>query len=373
MPKLIYEELIEQKIRDDAVLQSIGDGLLVIIDIDKGGKIIYANSVFEQLTGWKLKEILNKSIVHVLPREDKDGKIVHFKDRIISKVLAGEKIVSDLTNPFYYIRRDKSRFPVASVITPILVNKKIVGAVETFRDISKESVADKAKTEFASLVSHQLRTPFSTINWYVELLLSKDVGKLNEKQTQYLEEVYRASKRMVNLINVLLSISRIEMGTTIVEKEPTDIVKLAETILKERQLEMRKRRLKLSEIYDKNIPKIQADPKQLAMIFQNLLSNAIQYTSDGDKVTLKINKGKKDILITVTDTGIGIPKDARDKIFTRFFRAENAKVRDAEGTGLGLYILKAIIDQMNGKIWFDSIEGKGTTFYVSLPQEEVKK
>lgn len=109
------------------------------------------------------------------------------------------------------------------------------------------------------------------------------------------------------------------------------------------------------------------------MLFQNLLSNAIKYTDCGGKVTLKINKGKNDILITVTDTGMGIPKDARDKIFTRFFRADNAKTKDAEGTGLGLYILKAIIDQMNGRIWFESKISKGTTFYVSLPREEVTK
>lgn len=245
MSKLTYQELIEQKVRDDAVLQSIGDGLLVIVDVDKGGKIIYANKVFEQMTGWRLKEILNKPVINVLPREDKDGKIVPFKDRIITKVLAGEKVVADLNDPFYYIRKDQSKFPAASVITPIVINKKIVGAVETFRDISKESAADKAKTEFASLVSHQLRTPFSTINWYIELLLSKDAGELNAKQTQYLEEVYSASKRMVNLINVLLSISRIEMGTTVIEKESTDIVKLAETILKERLLEIQKKGLNL--------------------------------------------------------------------------------------------------------------------------------
>lgn len=373
MPKLTYLELVKQKIRDDAVLKSIGDGLLVVVDVDKGGKIIYANNEFEHLTGWRLKEILNKSVVSILPREDKDGKIVHFKDRIVSKVLAGEKIVTDLASPFYYIRKDKSRFPVASVITPILVKNKIIGAVETFRDISKEVAADKAKTEFASLVSHQLRTPFSTINWYIELLLSEDVGKLNEKQTQYLEEVYRASKRMVNLINVLLSISRIEMGTAIFEKRLTDIVNLAEIILKEDQPEIQKKRIKVSKLYDKNIPKIHADPKQMSMIFQNLLSNAIKYTSNEGKITLKIEKQKDDILIAIEDTGMGIPESAKDKIFTRFFRAKNAKVRDAEGTGLGLYILKTIIDQMNGKIWFDSIEGKGTTFYVSLPQEEVKK
>ena len=127
---------------------------------------------------FKKREQLNKPVTDVLPREDKEGNLVSFKERIVTKVLAGQKVISDLTQPFFYQRKDKSKFPVASVITPIIVNKKIVGAVETFRDISKESEADKAKTEFASLVSHQLRTPLSAMKWLGEMLLNGDVGEL---------------------------------------------------------------------------------------------------------------------------------------------------------------------------------------------------
>ncbi len=367
MPKIKPQQLILQKIRDDAVLSSIGDGLIVILDVDKGGKIVYANKVFEEMTGWKLKEIINRKITEVLPREDKEGKIVSFKKRIVTKVLAGEKVVADLTQPFYYIRKDKSKFPVASVITPIIFNKQIIGAVETFRDISKESEADKAKTEFASLVSHQLRTPFSTINWYVELLLSKDVGSLNEKQTQYLQEIYKASKRMVALINVLLSVSRIEMGMSLVEEKSTDMISLAKVILNEFEPEIKEKGLKIEKTFNKNIPQILADSKQLTMIFQNLLSNAIKYTLKGGKVRLGIGLKGKEIMITVADNGIGIPKTDQLKIFSRFFRADNAKEKEAEGAGLGLYLLKAIVDLIGGKIWFKSQEDKGTTFYVTFP------
>ncbi len=367
MLKLTYQQLIEQNVRDDAVLQSLGDGLIVIVDVDKGGRIAYVNKVFEDMTGWTLKEVLNKPVVEVLPREDKEGKTVPFKERIVSKVLAGEKVTADLMSPFYYIRKDKSKFPVASVITPIVLNGKIVGAVETFRDISKEHDADRAKSEFASLVSHQLRTPFATINWYIELLLSEDAGKLNEKQKQYLQEAYHASKRMVNLVNILLSISRIEMGTTIIEAKPTDIVSLAEIIIKENKLEIQKKKLKLGTIYSKNIPLIFVDPKQLSMVFQNLLSNAIKYTPVGGEINLEIGFKGKEVIITVKDTGMGIPKSAQPFIFSRFFRADNAKENEPEGAGLGLYIIKSIVDQMMGKIWFESKENKGATFYLTIP------
>jgi signal transduction histidine kinase len=190
---------------------------------------------------------------------------------------------------------------------------------------------------------------------------------MNAQQTEYLEEVYRASQRMVNLINVLLSISRIEMGISIDEAKQVDTVALAEVILKESKLEMETKKLILKKSYSKNIPQIYADPKQVTMIFQNLISNAIKYTSEGGKVSVDIHTKGNDLLINVGDTGMGIPDEAAAKIFTRFFRATNAKEAESEGTGLGLYILKAIIEQIKGKIWFDTKEHAGTTFHVSLP------
>jgi len=371
--KQTYQQLIDQNIRNDAVLQSIGDGLIVIVDVDRGGKIAYVNKVFEEMTGWKLKEVLNKSIVKIVPRQDKNGKTISFSDRIITKVLAGEKVTTDLASPFYYIRKDKSSFPVASVITPIILKGKIVGAVETFRDISKESESDKAKTEFASLVSHQLRTPFATINWYVELLLAKDIGPLNQKQEDYLREVYKASKRMVALVNVLLSVSRIEMGTLDIDKKMIDITCLAETIIDEEKLSIKEKSLKISKRIAKNIPKILADPKQLTIVFQNLLSNAIKYSPKRGKISLKIEHEDKNIKITVTDSGIGIPKADRPKIFDRFFRADNAKEIEPDGVGLGLYISKAVIEMMGGKIWFKSQVKKGTVFYITIPVNQKLK
>ncbi len=367
LEKKIHERtksLANAKARDEAMLASIGDGLVMV---DKKGKIVYVNKSFEEMLGWKGQEIIGKSMVGVVPREDQSGAKVLFKERILTHVLSGEKFIADLTNPFYYIRKDKGRLPVSSIVAPVVLGRKIVGAVETFRDISKEKEVDKTKTEFASLVSHQLRTPFSTINWYVELLLSQDVETLNEKQIKYLEEIEHASKRMVNLINVLLSISRIEMGTTVIEKGPVDIVKLAETVLNEFQPELQKKNLRVSKIYDKNISLLQVDSKQLFIIFQNLLSNSIKYTSDGGKINLTVGLKKDDIIITIADTGMGIPKEIQPKIFTRFFRADNAKEVDAEGIGLGLYIVKAVVEQMAGKIWFESKRGKGTKFYVILP------
>ena len=371
--------LAEAKAKDEAILASIGDGMVVV---DKEGKITYVNQAFEEMVGWKAQEVLGKYIVEVVPREDEKGDVVLLKERILSKVLSGEKIVVNLVAPFYYIRKDKSRFPAISIITPTILDGKILGAVETFRDITKEKDIDKAKTEFVSLASHQLRTPLSTVNWYAEMLLSGDAGKLNEEQKKYLGEVYKSNQRMVSLVNALLNVSRLELGTFVIEPEPTNVVELARSVIGEQKPQIDEKKVTLSTIFEKNIPTIQADPKLLRMIIENLLSNSVKYTPEGGKIEISLSlDDKKNVLIKVSDTGYGIPKNQQDKIFTKLFRADNVREKDNEGTGLGLYIIKSIIEHSGGKVWFKSpavgrVEGDenpGTTFYVVLPLDGIKK
>jgi PAS domain S-box-containing protein len=342
------------------------------------------------MLGWKAQEIIGKSMVEVVPREDVNGVEVLFKERILTQVLSGKKFVANLTNPFYYIRKDKTRFPVSSIVAPVVLASKIVGAVEVFRDITKEKEIDKAKTEFVSLASHQLRTPLSTVSWYSEMLLAGDVGEMTPEQKKYLEEIYHGNQRMVDLVNTLLDVSRIELGTFIMESKPIDIVKLAQGVIEEHKLQIREKRIRFSNSFGKNIQNIQADPKILRMVVQNLLSNAIKYTPEGGKVEVSISlkrgnlknvesgfknrktAGGDTVLLKIIDTGYGIPIDQQNKIFTKLFRADNVIGKDTEGTGLGLYIAKSIVEQSGGKIWFESDENKGTTFYVQLPIQKPK-
>ncbi len=358
-------DLEQIRSRDEAILASIGDGLVVV---NKRGEISYVNRSFEEMLGWKSQEVIGKSMVEVVPREDSSGTEVLFKERILTQVLSGKKFIADLTNPFYYIRKDKSRFPASSIVAPVVLNGKIIGAVEVLRDITKEKEIDKAKTEFVSLASHQLRTPLSTVSWYSEMLLAGDIGEVTPDQKKYLEEIYHGNQRMVDLVNTLLDVSRIEMGTFIVESKPTDMVKLAKGVIDEHKLQIFEKRIKFIYSFKKGIPLIQADPKILRMVIQNLLSNAIKYTPEGGKVEVSISLVKNNgILFKVSDTGYGIPNDQQNRIFTKLFRADNVVSEDTEGTGLGLYIAKSIVEQSGGKIWFESSENKGTIFYVTLP------
>jgi len=364
------KDLEQIRAKNEAILTSIGDGLVVV---DKEGKITYINKSFEEMLGWKSQEIIGKSMVEVVPREDVNGVEVLFKERILTQVLSGKKFVANLTNPFYYIRKDKTRFPVSSIVAPVVLASKIVGAVEVFRDITKEKEVDKAKTEFVSLASHQLRTPLSTVSWYSEMLLAGDVGEVTPEQKKYLEEIYRGNQRMVDLVNTLLDVSRIELGTFIMESKQIDIVKLAQEVIDEHKLQIREKRIRFGSSFGKDIGSMQADPKILRMVIQNLLSNAVKYTPEGGRVELSIClKYINVILLKIVDTGYGIPKDQQDKIFTKLFRADNVVGKDTEGTGLGLYIAKSIVEQSGGKIWFESDENKGTTFFVELPLKRVK-
>ena len=217
------------------------------------------------------------------------------------------------------------------------------------------------------------------------MLIDGDAGKLNTKQKEYLNEVYTGNQRMVALVNALLNVSRLEMGTFTVEPEPTDIIEISKTVIKEMLPMIKKKEIIVKENYASVLPKINIDPKFIRVVFQNLISNAIKYTPEKGIVKIIIELRKKDeaidgatalfdsLFISVTDKGYGIPKNQQDKIFSKLFRADNVRERDTEGTGLGLYIVKSIIEHSDGKIWFKSKENKGSTFFVLLPLKGMKK
>jgi len=359
--------LEQAKAKDEALLSSIGDGVFAT---DAEGRIIFVNQVALDALRWNPKvEILGRKATDAIRMEDEAGKILSGDKRPLSQVLkaAGATRATKVSGDNYYIRSDKTRFPVSITVSPVMVEGTAIGAIEVFRDITKEKDVDRAKTEFVSLASHQLRTPLSTINWYSEMLLAGDAGKITSEQRKYIEEIYRGNQRMVALVGDLLNVSRIEVGTFTVDPEPTNIVELAKQIVMDLEPRIFKRKIGLEEHYDEKIPILNLDPKLTGIVIDNLLSNAIKYTPEKGHIDISIRKETDNIQISVKDTGYGIPADQQNKIFAKLFRADNILDKATDGTGLGLYITKAIIDYSGGKIWFESKENQGTTFYVSLP------
>jgi len=380
----VLEDLQEEKLgeeiaeaKDKATLLSIGDGLIAT---DEKGYITCVNLEAEKLIGWKKGEVLGKEFLKVLFIENEKGQPIPIEKRpahmaLLGRPSNGTTTSSIIRSAYYYVRTNGTRFPVSIKVRPIILNNKIIGTIEVFRNTEREREVDKAKTEFVSLASHQLRTPLTMISWYTEMILKGDVGKVVPSQKKYLEEIYYGNKRMIELVNTLLDVSRIELGTLPVRLNPTDIIALTQTILAEQKPQIEKKRHSIIKRFAKNIPVMTTDRQLLKIIIQNLMSNSVEYTAPGGKIEIAISFDDKkgDILIQVSDNGYGIPENQQSKIFTKLFRADNVRAKDTDGTGLGLYIVKSIVNNFGGKIWFKSQENKGSTFYVSLPLNSAKK
>ncbi|MFA9288624.1 MAG: ATP-binding protein [Weeksellaceae bacterium] len=266
-------------------------------------------------------------------------------------------------------RPDKSLIHLKATSVPIKDSQGlVVTIVSVFEDVTKEKEIDRMKTEFISLASHQLRTPLSAMKWFLEMLIAGDAGKLNKEQQEYAQNVSQANERMITLVNSLLNISRIESGRLIVDPQPTDLKKLAETVITELQPKIKEKDISMIVSVHDKLSTINVDPKLVTEVYTNLLTNAIKYTPNSGEISLFISEKNDEIITQVSDTGMGIPEEEHDKIFTKFYRASNVVKAVPEGTGLGLYMVKSIIESSGGKLWFTSGKDKGTSFWFSLPK-----
>jgi len=257
-------------------------------------------------------------------------------------------------------------------ISTIIVKSKEekVGKLVVLRDVTRSKFIEKSKTEFVSIAAHQLRTPLSAIKWTIRMLLDGDIGTITGGQRDLLGKTYKSNERMIHLINDLLNITRIEEGRFLYKVEVQDIVSICEKVVVSLKDSAQKREVDLK--FDKpikKIPGVVVDAEKIFFVFQNLINNAINYTEPKGKVRVSIEylEEKKEILVSIEDSGIGIPEDQKSRVFSRFFRAGNAIRKETDGTGLGLYIAKNVIDAHKGRIWFESKEGEGSTFRFTLP------
>lgn len=247
----------------------------------------------------------------------------------------------------------------------------IVGVVFVFSDVTKEKEVDRMKTEFISITSHQLRTPLSSMKWFLEMLINKDAGELPEKAQGIVNDIYVSNERIITLVNDLLDVSRIEAGKMQNEPTPTNLIEFLKSMLSEAEQQFKKRNQTFEFRRPDTLPRVMVDPKLVWQVLSNLLSNASKYTPEGGKISLELASRDDAVLCTVTDNGYGIPEFQQHRIFEKFFRADNtAKM---EGTGLGMHIAQQLAEALGGKLWFESVEGKGTTFYFIIPYEGMKE
>jgi signal transduction histidine kinase len=223
------------------------------------------------------------------------------------------------------------------------------------------------KSEFISVASHQLRTPLSAIRWETELLLSKHAEGLDARQLKTIENISSLSHKMTRLVNDLLDVAQIDQRRLILKRKPFDLAKNVETSLEELKPIFSERHIEYAFKAEKNLPMAVADQEKMKLVVDNLIRNAVKYTTSGGKVEVGLFQRKENLVFEVKDNGVGIPEEQQDRVFQKFFRSDNAAKYQTEGTGLGLYIAKNVIEQLGGKIWFQSIENVGSIFSFSLP------
>jgi signal transduction histidine kinase len=242
-----------------------------------------------------------------------------------------------------------------------------LGGVIVYHDISREALADRLKTEFIATASHELRTPLTSIRGYVDLLLLGTLGPLSQPQSDFLKVVKNNVARLVELIDDLLDVSKIEGGEIRLRRESVDVSEVLYEVGESLYSQFTERSISLAIDVQEGLPKLMADRKRLRQIVLNLASNACKYTPTGGHVDMLLRNGGNRLRVEVRDTGVGIAEVAREHIFTPFYRADNPLRDEVGGTGLGLSITKTLVDLHGGEIWFDSREGEGTTFSFTLP------
>ncbi len=362
-PPQLDNTVSEQEAKADAIFYSIGDGAIVV---DEFGRITKVNPAARRILGYSKQELIGKWFPKKVTMVDASDQPLNLIDRPISRaVLTGQPI----SEKAFYRHKKGHKIPVAITVSPIVVGGKPIGAVEVFRDISFEEEVDRMKSEFISLASHQLRTPLSAVKTYSHMLIDGYMGEITPAQRDSLATIVNAANRMNELISTLLNITKIESGTIAIRLGLINIEKAVREVIKELSLQAVSKSIKLSLKVSGEASKIiRTDKLILKEVLTNVMSNAIKYTPDGGSVKTTIKLRDDDVMISVKDTGWGIPKYSQDQIFSKFFRAHNIVKRETSGTGLGLYLVKGLIDTIGGKIWFKSQEGSGTQFYITLPR-----
>ena len=363
-------QIEHEKAKSDALFTSMGDGAVAT---DEDGRISRINKAALDILGYDDPyELLGKWYPKTIIAEDEEGNIIPSINRPITRAFLTGLPVSDR---IIFHRKDGSLVNVSLTVSPIILENEPIGAIQVLRDITEEIAVERAKDEFISLTSHQLRTPLTSIRLFSELLSDNSTGALSPIQKDYLSKISNSTERMILLVGDILNVSRIELGRIQIQPKLIDVTKLIagridelEPIAKEKGIAMKFKKPRPS------LPDIKLDPSLIGQVIHNLLANALRYTDKKrGKIEVELLRAGNKCQITVRDNGIGIPDNVRARVFDRFFRAENARSVAAEGTGLGLYLVKMIVELAGGKIWFDSNIGEGTTFFVTLPMRGMKK
>lgn len=356
------QELELVKAHSDAVFSSIGEGAIVT---DENGRIVNINQAALDMLGFKPEDVVGAWFPQVIKAKDMGGQEVLPLERPISQTFLDGKAV---TANLFYVRKDKSTFPVIVTVSPIVLRGRPIGAIEVFRDISSDFHMNKMKDDFISIASHQLRTPASGVKQYIGMMLEGYAGKLTRQQLGMLRKAYASNERQLKIIDDLLRVAKIEAGKITLDRQPVDVLALVEDIMKElnQKFIQAKQTVRLSSSHKKITARIDRD--RMRMAIENLLDNASKYTPEGGEINIDVQTGRGKLIIKISDSGIGISPNDRKRLFQKFMRLGHPSVHAVSGSGLGLYWAKQIVDLHEGEIQVRSELGKGSEFIIKIPE-----
>ncbi|TSC96327.1 MAG: hypothetical protein Athens101410_41 [Parcubacteria group bacterium Athens1014_10] len=361
---LYYGEMEREKEKVENMISFMPDGLILL---DEKNKILHLNP--------KAKEILKMEDINKKDLSMEALVNYPFFTTFLSFIEKQKKLrETGKLEEALFLKDDHGNDLIYE--TTLSYSKELKGILIILRDITREKAVDKMKSEFISIAAHQLRTPLSAIKWVIKMILDGDTGVINAEQKNLLNKGYQSNERMIKLINDLLNVSRIDEGRFLYQFSEESLEKLIKEIINLINPLAKKNKIKI--IFNKSaetLPKIKIDKEKIFLAIQNLVENAIRYSSNNSEViiSVKYDKIEKKAVVEVKDKGIGIPKNQQSRVFTKFFRENNITKTQTEGSGLGLFIVKNIIEAHKGKIWFESEEKKGSSFYFSLPLYNNKK
>jgi PAS domain S-box-containing protein len=354
----------EEASRSQAILQAVADGVLVT---GADNNITFVNASTEKVLGIKASRLLGNSLdvfgglfaqaattwMDTIRRWSEDPSLYESGD-------------------FYAEKLELGNGRIALVhLAPVILQNDFLGTVSIFRDITHEVEVDRLKSEFVATVSHELRTPMTAIKGYVDLLVMGATGALNDNQMHFLGIVRNNIDRLNILVDDLLDISRIEAGRISVDAQPVDLREIAEDILAEvlNRSQTDGKRMAISLDAPKSVPPVAGDSARVRQILDNLVDNAYSYTPQDGTIHVNIQQKDGELQVDVQDNGVGISPEDQTRVFDRFFRGEHPFVLATPGTGLGLPIVRELVEMHRGRIWMTSagVPGEGSTFSFTLP------
>ena len=344
------QTLTEERNLSSAILGSMVEGVAVVSGSER---LVFANPGFAEILGLDVPPTSGSALVEIVRQTE--------LLEAVRKVLAGEpRVQSEIVTGT--LRQHHFAITVAAVRAG-----DTSGAVVVLHDITELRKLERVRRDFVANVSHEFRTPLTAIQGFAETLLAGAIDD-SQNRTRFLEIILEHSRRLARLTEDLLMLSKMDAERLELEIRRLGVSQLIESCLETAQRRGTEKDLRISVNLPQNLPDIAGDRRRLAEVLQNLLDNAIQYTLPGGQIIVRAESAEKEIILTVSDTGIGIPKADQPRIFERFYRVDVARSREAGGTGLGLAIAKHLVEVHGGRLWVDSEIGQGSQFHFSVPQ-----